>query len=161
MPLYELSETLDRPAALDALAAIPGELLKLVQATPAAKLAVRPSPDQWSAFDTLQHMRDCAMVYGARFRWILFNDDPFLPDYDENNWVAASRDTPADAVDMAEEFAAWRRDLVRMLRRLPDGAWQRTGRHEVLGTVVLEPYVRHQLEHERMHLDQIAAATRS
>ena len=158
MPLYELSEALDRPAVLDALAAIPHELLNAVQATPAGFLAARPGPDEWSAFETLLHLRDAAMVYSARFRWMAFNDDPFLPDYDENNWVAASRDVPADAIEIAEEIAASRRDLMRLLRRLPDEAWRRTGRHELHGSLVLEPYVRHELEHERMHLAQIAAA---
>jgi hypothetical protein len=33
-------------------------------------------------------MRDIAQVYGARFKWMILDDDPFLPNYDEDRWVA-------------------------------------------------------------------------
>ena len=103
-------------------------------------------------------MRDCAIVYSARFRWMVFDNDPFLPNFDEDNWVAAAFERPEDAADVVAEIAASRRDLMRVLRRMPDSSWQRTGRHEIHGTVTLEPYVRHQLEHEHQHLAQIAQA---
>jgi hypothetical protein len=106
-------------------------------------------------------MRDASIVYSARFRWIIFDDDPLLPNYNEDNWVESAHDTVEDLPAMLDEIAASRADLIRVLGRLPDDAWSRTGRHEVIGRVTLEPYVRHQLAHERAHLAQIAAATRA
>jgi hypothetical protein len=97
-------------------------------------------------------------VYALRFRYIVFNDDPFLPDYDENNWVSASRDRVEDMPAIIDQIAASRADLVRMLSRLSEAAWRRGGRHEAMGPVVLEHYARHQVAHEEMHLAQIAAA---
>ncbi|MFN0146421.1 MAG: DinB family protein, partial [Dehalococcoidia bacterium] len=117
-----------------------------------------PVPGEWSAFHVLRHMRDAALVYSIRFRWMAFNADPFLPDYDEDRWVALAADTAADLPALLGEFAASRSGLVRLLTRLSPEAWGSTGRHEVLGTVVLEPYVRHQLKHEELHLEQLWAA---
>lgn len=105
-------------------------------------------------------MRDAAIVYSGRFRWMVFDESPILPNYDEDNWVAASVDTVDDLDAILAELRASRTDLVRILERIPDAAWRRTGRHEVLGVVTLEPYVRHQLAHEEIHLAQLESALR-
>jgi hypothetical protein len=90
-----------------------------------------------------------------RFKWMILGDDPFLPNYDEDRWVAGHPDGVADLYPMLDEIAAYRAETVRLLRALPDHAWSRQGRHEILGQVILEPYVRHQLAHELQHLAQL------
>ena len=80
---------------------------------------------------------------------------PFLPNYDEDRWVAESPDGPDQLAAMLDELAAYRAETVRLLRALPPAGWSRRGRHEVLGSVELEPYVRHQLAHEEQHLAQL------
>jgi hypothetical protein len=156
--LYELDPELTRAEVLDELGRVPDQLKRVVSGMAAEALERPPGPGEWSAFQTLCHIRDAALVYAIRFRWIVFNDSPFLPNYDEDNWVAACRDTPADAPQIVAEIAASRADLVRVLQRLPEEGWLRTGVHEVLGQVQLEPYVRHKLRHEEMHLAQMSAA---
>jgi hypothetical protein len=155
--LYELDGDLAPGAVLDRLEEIPARLKALAAAASADALEAHHE-GEWSAFQACCHMRDAAIVYTARFRWMIFDDDPVLPNYDEDNWVAASRDAVADLPAILGEITASREGLVRVLRRLPPEAWQRTGRHEVIGRVVLEPYVRHELAHEEMHLAQVAAA---
>ena len=156
--LYRLDRPLSREDVLVQLAKVPERLAHLINAMPAAHLDREPAPGEWSAFKTCLHLRDAALVYSARFRGIVFDSDPFLPNYDEDNWVAASHDVVEDLPEILNEIAASRRDLVRVLSRLPAAAWERTGRHEVIGPVVLEPYVRHQLAHEEMHLVQAGRA---
>ncbi len=156
--LYILERPLTRVQVLDELGAMPDRLRAAVTGAPAASLLRTRGPDNWSAFQTLCHFRDATLVYAARFRFIVFNDDPLLPDYDENNWVAAARDTIDDTADILDEIGASRADLVRVLRRLPEEGWSRTGRHEAMGSVVLEHYARHQVAHEEMHITQIGAA---
>ncbi|MGD9933364.1 MAG: DinB family protein [Dehalococcoidia bacterium] len=156
--LYELDRQLTRAELLTELAASPARLQQLVQTVPVTQLGREPVPGEWSAFKTCCHLRDAALVYSARFRWIVFDDDPLLPNYDEDNWVASARDSVDDLPAILEEIAASRRDLVRVLSRLPESSWKRTGRHEVIGRVELEPYVRHQLAHEKMHLAQAQRA---
>ncbi|MEX0783938.1 MAG: DinB family protein [Dehalococcoidia bacterium] len=156
--LYTLDSPLTSTQVLDELAATPKSLRSLLAGVPPGTLSASPDPDGWSAFETLCHFRDAALVYALRFRFIVFDQDPLLPNYDENNWVAAAHDRPEELTAILDEIAASRSDLVRVLRNLHERFWQRTGRHEVIGPVVLEDYVRHQLAHERAHLAQIREA---
>jgi hypothetical protein len=109
---------------------------------------------------TMRHVRDIAQVYGMRFKWIILQDDPLLANYEENDWAARSPDGPPELPAMLDEIAAYRAETVRLLRSLDDAGWRRTGRHEVIGVVELEPYVRHELAHEEQHLAQLTAALR-
>lgn len=149
-----------RAEVIDALAAMPDRVARALQAVPTEAIGAAPQSGGWSAFQVLCHIRDAALVYSGRFRWMVFDDSPLLPNYDEDNWVAACADTPADIGAILNELRASRTDLVRVLGRIPDAAWSRTGRHEVLGVVILEPYVRHQLAHEEIHLAQLEVALR-
>ncbi|MGE3074292.1 MAG: DinB family protein [Dehalococcoidia bacterium] len=156
--LYVLDEPLTRAQVLAELAAMPSRLAEVVDGATAEVMIRRPTPDEWSAFETFQHVRDATLTYAARFRWIVFNDNPPLPDYDENNWVATSRDMPSDIPEILDQVAASRADLIRVLSRLDDAQWMREGRHEIAGGICLEHYARHQVAHERMHLEQIGVA---
>lgn len=155
--LYELDRELSRDELVAALAATPGRLREVVQGRPAGELTRRPDGG-WSAIEVVRHMRDVVQVYGMRFKWMILQDDPFLPNYDEDRWVADSPDGPVQLDAMLDELAAYRAETVRLLRALPPDGWSRRGRHEVLGSVELEPYVRHQLAHEEQHLSQLAEA---
>ena len=159
--LYVLEEPFSRAEVLEELSQTPARLREAVGTANEAALLRRGSADGWSAFQTFCHVRDATLTYASRFRWIVFDDNPLMPDYDEKNWVAASKDTPADVPDILEQVAASRADLVRVLSRLDVEAWLRTGRHEVAGSIILEHYVRHQVVHERMHLEQIRNALNS
>jgi hypothetical protein len=149
-----------RSEVVKALAAMPDRVAAALSGLTAHSLTSPPAPGAWSAFQVLCHMRDAAIVYSGRFRWMVFDESPVLPNYDEDNWVAASVDTVDDLDAILAELRASRTDLVRILERVPDAAWLRTGRHEVLGIVTLEPYVRHQFAHEEIHLAQLESAPR-
>lgn len=155
--LYAFDPKIPRAEVLAALAAMPAALRESVRGAGGQALVRRPSADAWSAFETVCHVRDATLAYAARFRWMIFDSDPFLPNYEENNWVAASMDTPEDIPQILDEVAASRSDLMRVLTRLPGEAWLRTGRHEIAGTIVLEHYARHKAVHEALHLEQIRA----
>jgi hypothetical protein len=158
--LYRLNREIGRDAVLAGLAATPSRIAELLEGQANELLTRPPSPRSWSAFQVCCHMRDAALIYSARFRWIVFDDNPILPNYDEDNWVASARDTVTDLPAILNEIAASRADLLRVLGRLPEPAWARVARHEVIGPVVLEAYVGHQLAHEEMHLGQLESALR-
>lgn len=155
--LYTLDRDLSRDQLLDTLAAMPGLFRQLLEGQP-DQVLTRRTADGWSAIETIRHVRDVTQVYGMRFKWMILEDNPFLPNYDEDRWVAHSPDGPAELPAMLAEVDICRAETVRLLRALPPEGWTRRGRHEVLGVVELEPYVRHQLAHEEQHLQQLAAA---
>jgi hypothetical protein len=156
--LYELDRDLSRGELVDALAAMPARLREVLRGLPAEALTRTPVGGGWSAIEVVRHVCDVVQVYGMRFKWMILQDDPFLPNYDEDRWVASSPDGPAQIDAVLDELAAYRAETVRLLRALPAEGWSRRGRHEVLGSVQLEPYVRHQLAHEEQHLAQLAGA---
>ena len=158
--LYELDRDLSRDELIDALAASPTRFREVLRGQSADAVTRRAPDGGWSAIEVFLHVRDVVQVYGMRFKWMILQDDPFLPNYDEDRWVAQSPDGPAQLDAVLDELAAYRAETVRLLRALPPDGWSRRGRHEVLGEVELEPYVRHQLAHEEQHVAQLAAALR-
>jgi hypothetical protein len=157
--IYRLDRHLTRDALIEELSRMPGRVRAAVAGASAEQLARQH--DGWSAIDTCKHLRDVMKVYGLRFKYIILEDDPFLPNYDEDRWVANSPDTAADVESLLASMEADRAETVRLLRSLTDAGWSRHGRHEVLGSVDLDPYVRHELAHEEGHLAQIEEALRA
>jgi DinB family protein len=158
--LYRPEKDFNRAELIAELAAMPSRLRELIAGASAEALQQRIAGEEWPPIEVLRHVRDVVQVYGVRFKWMILDDDPFLPNYDEDRWVSASRDGPAQVEAMLCEIEAYRGETVRLLSALGPDGWSRTGRHEVLGSVVLESYVAHQVEHERQHLSQLALALR-
>jgi hypothetical protein len=156
--LYELGEELSREQLIAELAALPDRVRSLSHGLSIDALERRARPDAWSAVDVCKHIRDATQVYGMRFKWMILSDDPLLANYDEDRWVERSPDGGDLVPRLIDEIASYRAETVRLLNALPPEGWSRTGRHEALGTVELEPYVRHQVEHERQHLAQLVTA---
>jgi hypothetical protein len=156
--LYRLERDLNRDELIAELAALPQRIRDAVRDQDTVALERRSNAGAWSAFDVCKHIRDIAQVYGMRFKWTILQDGVFFPNYEEDGWVARHPDRAADMARLTDELAAYRAETVRLLRALPPDDWQRTGRHEVLGVISLEPYVRHQVEHESQHVEQLRAA---
>ena len=156
--LYRLDRDLARAEVIAALAAMPSQVREMVAGAQADALRRQNAEGDWSAMETLRHFRDIVQVYGMRFKWIILQDAPLLANYDENAWAARHPDGPTEATAMLEEIGAYRAETVRLLRSLDEAGWRRTGRHEALGVLELEPYVRHELAHEEQHLAQLKQA---
>ena len=155
--LYRLDRDVTTEQLLTELAATPTRLSDVVGQR-AADLARAGVGDEWSPLEVVRHVRDVVQVYGMRFKWMILQDDPFLPDYDENRWAAGSPDGVADIGAILSDIEAYRGETLRLLRSLAPEGWMRRGRHEVLGVVELASYVRHQLAHEQQHLEQLERA---
>ena len=156
--LYRLDRELSREEVIAALDAMPVLLRDVIAMHDAAVLGQPMADGEWSPIEVVRHFRDIAQVYGMRFKWMILQDEPLLANYDENRWAAESPDGPAQVESMLAEIAAYRAETVRLLRSLTAEGWSRRGRHETIGIVELEPYVRHELSHEEQHLEQLRVA---
>jgi hypothetical protein len=156
--LYRLEEDLTREQVIEGLSRVPADLRRVLAGCAHEVLSRRRGAEEWSAIEVCRHLRDVVQVYGMRFKWMILDDDPLLPNYDEDRWVAQHPDGVTELDAMLTEISAYRAETVRLLRSLPPQSWERTGRHEVLGRVQLDAYVRHELAHERGHLRQLAHA---
>lgn len=156
--LYRPDRDYTRDELLAQLAIMLPRLRELLIGRDAAALQRRVVTGDWSPIEVFRHLRDIAQVYGMRFKWIIMEDDPFLPNYDEDRWVSESPDGPDEVASVLCEIEAYRGETLRLLGSIPADGWSRRGRHEVLGIVGLEDYVRHQVAHEERHLAQLQAA---
>jgi hypothetical protein len=135
---------------------------RAVEAAPPARFGVAPRAGEWSALETLTHLRDVAVhVFGLRIRRLLYEDAPVFADFDEEGYRRASLARGETIGDLLDTVVAEHEQLARLLQGLPDADWAREGRHPSLGVVSIELLARRVGEHAEEHAAQIAAATRT
>jgi hypothetical protein len=134
-------------------------LRRAVEAAPPGRLTRTPSEGEWSALETLTHVRDVIVhVYGLRIRRLLYEDDPVFADFDEESYRRASLARGETAGALLDTIAGEHEQTARLLTALPDTEWARQGRHPVFGVVSIEFLARRIGEHAVEHAAQIAAA---
>ena len=134
-------------------------LRRAVEAAPPGRLTRTPSEAEWSALETLTHVRDVVVhVYGLRIRRLLYADDPLFADFDEESYRRASFARGETAGALLDTIAGEHEQTARLLAALPDGDWARQGRQPVFGAVSIEFLARRIGEHAVEHAAQITAA---
>jgi hypothetical protein len=136
-----------------------GAVRRAVKAAPPGRFARPPRDGEWSALETLTHLRDVVVhVHGLRIRRLLYEDAPLFADFDEEGYRRASLTRGEATDDLLETIVAEHEQLVRLLESLPDAEWSREGRHPLLGAMSIELLARRVGEHAGEHAAQIAAA---
>lgn len=124
--------------AYEAGAGVPAEL---VRGLSAAELDATPIPGTWSIRQIVVHLLDSDLVGADRMRRVIAMDRPALLAYDQDAYVARLGYTETDVTAAAELFAANRRFMAAVLRRLPDDAFGRAGVHSENGPMTLEKLI--------------------
>jgi hypothetical protein len=133
-----------------------------VEAAPSGRFDQPPREGEWSALETLTHLRDVIVhVYGLRIRRLLYEVTPIFADFDEEGYRRASLTRGETATDLLATVVAEHEQLARLLDTLPDADWAREGRHPSLGVMSIEFLARRVGEHAEEHASQIAAAART
>jgi hypothetical protein len=136
-----------------------GAVRRAVKAAPPGRFARPPRDGEWSALETLTHLRDVVVhVHGLRIRRLLYEDAPLFADFDEEGYRRASLARGEATDDLLETIVAEHEQLARLLESLPDAEWSREGRHPSLGAMSIELLARRVGEHAGEHAAQIAAA---
>ena len=121
------------------------------------ELDARPAPHKWTAREVVHHLADSEMTAAVRLRLLVAVDNPQIVGYDQERW-AASLDYHAHPVPEALAVVdAVRASTTALLRRLPDEAWRRAGRHTESGPYTAEDWLRIYAAHLHDHADQIDA----
>lgn len=121
------------------------------------KLRRRPSPDEWSILEVCCHLRDAADFEGQRIRRLVEEDKPTLEPYDQAI-LAEERNYQGDdphRVDIA--LRAFWGGLAYQIEGLSDEEWERGGTHPETGPVTVRSRADAEVEHARLHLEQIKA----
>lgn len=115
----------------------------------------RPAEGKWSAHEVVVHCADSESYAAIRIRLLLAEAEPLIVGYDENAW-ARDFDYHASDPQLALRLVeAVRAHTTAMLRRLPDAAWNRTGRHTHSGPYDTGTWLRNYAEHLELHAAQI------
>jgi hypothetical protein len=126
------------------------------------RLAEPPRPGEWSALETLTHLRDVVVhVQALRIRRLLYEDAPTFADFDEEGYRRASLARGESADHLLETIVAEHEQLARLLETLPDADWTRDGRHPSLGPMSIEFLARRVGEHAEEHAAQITSAAQA
>ena len=153
--------TPEHRALIERIRSSAGVVRRAVEGAPPARFGVAPQPGEWSAMETLTHLRDVVVhVYGLRIRRLLYEDAPVFADFDEEGYRRASLARGEAVGDLLETIVAEHEQLARLLQSVPDADWAREGRHPAFGVMSIEVLARRVGEHAEEHAAQLAEAAR-
>jgi len=134
---------------------------RAVEAAPPGRFGVAPRAGEWSALETLTHLRDVVVhVYGLRLRRLLYEAAPVFADFDEERYRPASLARGERIEYLLDTIVGEHEQLARLLEAVPDAEWAREGRHPQFGVMSIEFLARRVGEHAEEHAAQITAAVR-
>ena len=145
----------ERTALIDQYAAGPARLRAALATVPREAIQWRPAPGEWSAHEVVVHCADSESNSYCRVRYLLAEPDPVIAGYDQERWA---RDFDYHALPLEPALAtveAVRGSTVPLLRRLPDAAWERAGRHTESGRYGMLDWLRIYADHLEGHARQI------
>jgi hypothetical protein len=115
----------------------------------------RPGPGKWSAHEVVCHCADSESNGSLRIRYLLAEKDPLIVGYDQDQW-AKQLDYHSHPLEPAlATVEAVRANTLALLRRVPESAWSKEGRHTESGKYTAEDWLRVYAEHLEKHSGQI------
>ena len=134
----------------------PRLLQEALARVPAEALQWRPAPGEWSAHEVVVHCADSETQAASRIRVVVCDKEPVIQGYDQEVW-ARELDYHAHPLDVAlATVVAVRANTAVLLRRLPEAAWTRVGRHTESGRYAAEDWLSIYAEHLETHARQIS-----
>jgi len=131
----------------DLLQRVPSRLEKLSLEAVESK----PTPSTWSPKEELGHLLDSAANNHQRIVRAQLEDNPALPGYEQNRWVAVHAYQRRDWGELIELWQALNGQLLAAAEAVPDAAWSRRltvpGSEPLTLQFVFEDYVAHMLHH--------------
>jgi uncharacterized damage-inducible protein DinB len=155
-------DELERAGYLHTLTDTKEGLKAALKGVPKKALLARPAPGKWAILEIVAHMRDMEVeAYLSRYRRILAEDNPTLPDID-GDAIAIERDYRSMALGpLLREWSGARKECLRLLKKLKAAQWERTGVHSTFGPLSISTLLRrHAVGNDAAHLEQIDAIKR-
>jgi hypothetical protein len=119
-------------------------------------LTARPGPGDWSILELVIHLTDSDSIAIDRMKRMLIEDDPPLLYADETAYVRRLASHEQSLEDALILFEVGRRQFGRVLRALPDEAFNRRGIHNRRGVQTVGGTVKDYIEHVDHHLAFLA-----
>lgn len=146
---------------LHVLQATPSELATLVGGLSDAAARRPESPGKWSILQVVQHLADSEVVDAWRYRQTIAQQDALLSPYDQDKWLSRVWSPDTTVQTALEEFQAMRASNLRVLRELPESAWESSAVHAERGRESLRLMARIAAGHDLQHMRQIERIRRA
>jgi DinB superfamily len=148
---------LERAALLHILAETPARLKAALKGVPKKLLLWTPGPGKWSILEIVAHMRDMEReAYLTRYRRILAEDNPTLPDIDGDLLALREDYRSMKLPELMRDWVKLRKDSLKLLKSVKGARWERMGTHETAGPLSLDGLLgRHAVGNDEAHLGQI------
>jgi uncharacterized damage-inducible protein DinB len=111
-----------------------------------------PVPGKWSTHQVVIHLADAEAAIADRIRRVIAMDNPPLLAWDENRFAANLHYNDQSAADALTMIDLTRRQLARVLRKLPDQAFERIGQHNERGPMKMVDLLKFAGDHLDHHL---------
>jgi len=115
-------------------------------------LTARPGPGDWSILELVIHLTDSDSIAIDRMKRMVIEDNPPLLYADETAYVRLLASHEQSLEDALTLFEVGRRQFARVLRALPDGAFDRRGTHNRRGVLTVGGSVTDYIDHVDHHL---------
>lgn len=112
----------------------------------------KPGPGAWSIAQVVAHLLDSELVYSDRMRWVIAENDPILPGFDENAWIERLGNDTMPIEESLHLFTVSRERMTKILRRCSESDFARAGRHSERGRLTLAELVVSATHHVDHHL---------
>jgi hypothetical protein len=116
-----------------------------------------PELGKWSIQEVVIHLADAEAALADRIKRIVAEDDAVLQAWDETRFAERLAYQEQSAPDAAVLIALTRRQVARILRAIPDAAFDRTGRHTERGPQTATQVIGMAVDHLENHLKFIRA----
>ncbi|HEY1922134.1 MAG TPA: DinB family protein [Tepidisphaeraceae bacterium] len=145
---------------IDEFAAGGQKLRKAIAGLDRSELLWVPPPGasigQWSIQQIVLHLMDDELIWTARMKSIIVEENPQILGFDESKFAAKLFPEEQDAEVAVQILDLNRRQFSAVLRKLPDSAFTRTAQHQDLGVITLEQSFQWTAEHLDHHIRYIA-----
>ena len=140
---------------LDQYATGPALLGEAVAGMTDEELRAKPVPDRWSTLEVLCHLSDTEAVYAERMKRVVAEDEPPLRSLDPDVWLPRLAYHRREADEELRLIELIRAQMLRILRSLSPGEFQRTGFHSEAGQITLETLLERVSNHIPHHVEFI------
>jgi uncharacterized damage-inducible protein DinB len=130
----------------------PTRLRQAVMGMTREQLLARPVAGKWSTLEVVCHLADFDPILADRMKRVIAEDQPTLLGADEKRFAAALAYHERDLDEELTIIEQTRRQLARILRRLPAEALQRVGVHNERGPRTLEQLLATAINHIPHHV---------
>jgi hypothetical protein len=147
------------PAEVAPILEASGEAIsRLLGSLPSQVASRRPAENEWCVNECVGHLIEAERRgFAGRIKSMLNEDEPQLVAWDAGEVAKARGDCERDLNDLLEEFAALRRDSVKLVRSMRAGHLNRGGMHPVVSRITVEEILHEWVHHDANHLRQALA----